>query len=100
MSVNFDLKPRRKELYWREYKSKGLIHPGFALNEVGLFIWKLCDGKHTIKDIVSAMLRNYDIERKTVETDVLGFLHRMEELSLIFALFKVEENASEKQRLS
>ena len=44
------------------------------LNETGRFIWnQLADGCER-EAIIEAMLREYDVDRKTVERDVDGFI--------------------------
>lgn len=46
------------------------------LNSTGVFIWKLCDGKHTKKDMTNKIVDNFDdIESKiAVEEDLNRFL--------------------------
>jgi len=56
---------------WREYEKGSLIENGIALNETATFIWKLCDGKRTINEIISIMVDKYDVERKVAEKDIV-----------------------------
>jgi len=56
---------------WLEYKKGSLIENGIALNETGTFIWKLCDGKTTVNEIISALTDKYKINKRTAERDVL-----------------------------
>jgi len=57
---------------WREYKNGSLIENGIALNETATFIWKLCDGKRTINQIVVEVLKNYDVSEERARKDVLN----------------------------
>ncbi len=54
-----------------------------VLDEVGAFVWKLCDGKNTI-DIVIRRLRNeYSLTRKEAETSLLTYLRQLAKKGLI-----------------
>jgi pyrroloquinoline quinone biosynthesis protein D len=46
----------------------------FALDEVSGRIWELCDGEHTVADVVAALCRDYDAPEETVAADVAAFL--------------------------
>jgi len=72
-SLTLNQKPLRL-WEWREYKSGSLIENGIALNDTGTFIWKLCDGKTTINEIIAAVIKKYDVEKQNAEKDVLGLI--------------------------
>jgi len=55
----------------------------FWLNETAAFIWKLCDGKHSIKDIVDSLIEGYDVDRSTAIDDVFEIIWSLEERKLI-----------------
>lgn len=74
-------KPKRM-WEWREYKSGSLIENGVALNEMGTFIWKRCDGKTTVDEITDAILRKFDVKKAKVEKDTIKLIQLL-----------VEENA-------
>ncbi|PIP15276.1 hypothetical protein COS51_00430 [Candidatus Roizmanbacteria bacterium CG03_land_8_20_14_0_80_36_21] len=80
-SLTLNQKPLRL-WEWREYKSGSLIENGIALNDTGTFIWKLCDGKTTINEIIAAVIKKYDVEKQNAEKDVLGLIQLL-----------IEENA-------
>jgi len=80
-SLTLNQKPLRL-WEWREYKSGSLIENGIALNDTGTFIWKLCDGKTTINEIIAAVIKKYDVEKQNAEKDVLGLIQ-----------LQIEENA-------
>lgn len=77
----FNQKPLRL-WEWREYKRGCLIENGIALNDTATFIWKLCDGKTTIRKIITAVIKKYNIEEQTAENDVLKLIQLL-----------IEENA-------
>lgn len=80
-SLTLNQKPLRL-WEWREYKSGSLIENGIALNDTGTFIWKLCDGKTTITNIITALIKKHDVEKQTVEKDILDLIQLL-----------IEENA-------
>lgn len=41
---------------------------------VGIRIWKLCDGKRTIKDIIDVIYEEYDVQKETLISDTLEFI--------------------------
>ena len=51
----------------------------FELNLLGADIWKLCDGRRRLADIVDGLLEEYDVEREELERDVQVFLEEMKE---------------------
>lgn len=55
-----------------------LVNPGrgqcYALDEIGAVIWSLCDGAHSVADIVAAIVAEYDAPAETVEADTLELL--------------------------
>ncbi len=49
----------------------------FRLNEVGGVVWELCDGGHTVQDVVDAICDLYDAPEDEVRRDVLDLLHEL-----------------------
>ena len=54
-----------------------------VLNEVAGFVWDLCDGKHTINDIVKTAVDSYDISAEEARADIEDCLKSLEDLSAI-----------------
>ena len=46
----------------------------YALDDIGTVIWSLCNGTHSIADIVAAIVSEYDAPAGTVEADTLELL--------------------------
>jgi methyltransferase-like protein len=46
----------------------------YTVNETGNYILSLMDGKRTLKDIVKAMMSDYDADEETLTADVIGFV--------------------------
>lgn len=55
----------------------------FALNEVGSRIWDMMDRPLTVRDIVDAMTREYEIDEQSCAKEVLAFLGKMYDEELI-----------------
>jgi methyltransferase-like protein len=55
----------------------------YTLNETGAFIWEQFDGKRTLEDIIVALTNEYDIDRKTAESDVISLVNRMSKYLII-----------------
>ena len=53
------------------------------LDEVGTFVWKLCDGEHTVDGIVRAMTVHYKMNRAEVEASVGRYLQMLAERRFI-----------------
>jgi hypothetical protein len=53
------------------------------LNEVGKIVWSLCDGKHTVDDMVKTIREQYDTSDVNIAEDLASFLKRLVELNLI-----------------
>ena len=67
-------KPKRK-WEWREYQQGCLIENGIALNKTGTFVWKLCDGKKTVAEVVNRLVKEYDVEEKRAREDVAKLIN-------------------------
>jgi methyltransferase-like protein len=56
----------------------------YWLNESGGFIWKMCDGKHTIGDLTDAMVERYEnLDRNTAIKDLIELILSWERLGLV-----------------
>ena len=49
----------------------------YTLNETGAFIWEQIDGKRTIKELIAAMINEYDIDEETAMKDVFSFIENL-----------------------
>lgn len=73
---------------WSKKEGKGEVIEPFSgnpywLNPTGFLIWKLCDGKHTVENIIDAVSSEYDVSRQLAIKDTLGFLLSLQELRLV-----------------
>ena len=66
-----------------------------ALDEVGADIWELCDGNHTVAQLVEAVGKKHKLNRKEAEVSLTTYLRQLGKRGLIvFAVKKdVERRA-------
>lgn len=55
------------------------------LNGVGKFLWDLLLEDRTVNQLVDAVLRTYDVEKSTAESDVGEFLSQLKDEGLLEA---------------
>ncbi|MCS6777851.1 MAG: PqqD family protein [Chloroherpetonaceae bacterium] len=61
------------------------------LDEVGGFVWELCDGNHTIDAIVQKTSRQFKMNRREAEVSVTMFLQMLHERNFIGFYRKVKK---------
>lgn len=61
------------------YDSNGL----FVLNELGGFIWDLLPEASDEKDILEAVLQEYDVSAEEAQKDIAEFLGKLKEMSIL-----------------
>jgi pyrroloquinoline quinone biosynthesis protein D len=49
----------------------------FRLNEVGGMVWGMCDGSHTLGDVVDAICAEFDATSDEVADDVVGLVEEL-----------------------
>lgn len=84
--VPITLKRRYKLLTWfigRAGRAKLPEHKKIELDEVGTIVWKLCDGKHKVRDIVNRVSRDYKMPRKEAEHSVTTYLKSLAQRQLV-----------------
>ncbi len=82
--VTFEL-PRRKD--WMG-KLLGFLFSvpeskPVQLDEVGTFVWNLCDGDHTVGDIVAALTAEYKLNRREAEVSLTQYLQQLAKRGII-----------------
>ena len=53
------------------------------VNPVGAAIWEMCDGAHTVDQMVDELAATYDQERSRIDQDVRTFLDELMRLGLV-----------------
>ena len=55
----------------------------YTLNDTGAFLWEQIDGKKSVKDLIDAMISEYDVDNETAESDVFSFIEEMSKYLII-----------------
>ena len=61
------------------YDSNGL----FILNELGSFLWERLEAAETEKELLDAILAEYDVTEDVAQKDLSAFLDKLRELGII-----------------
>ncbi len=63
-----------------------------VLDEVGSYVWGLCDGRNCVRDIIHALAKRYKLHRKEAEVSVVAYLRQLARRGLIgIAVLKAGE---------
>jgi Coenzyme PQQ synthesis protein D (PqqD). len=55
----------------------------YTLNETGAFIWEHIDGKRCVKELIEALVEEYETDEKTASEDVFSFITEMKKYLII-----------------
>jgi len=92
--------PQKKTLWVRTVSAAFLLPRSrvVALDEVGSFVWIMCDGHNSIDSIVKALCNKYKLTRKEAETSLLAYFRKLGKRGMVgFAVPKAK--ASVKQEV-
>jgi len=84
----------QKEKLWVRIVTKIFMIPNkrvIVLDDVGSFVWTLCDGKNSIEHIVKRLCNKYNLTRKEAEMSLLTYMRQLGKKGLVgFAVSKEE----------
>lgn len=81
--------PKRNEkAVWREAEDELFIctpdgETLVSVSHVGADIWRSCDGKKTLGEIVGLLLAHYDVAQTTLEADLEEYLENLASHNLL-----------------
>ena len=76
----------QKPKLWVRIISKVFMLPGkrvVALDDVGSFVWQLCDGHNSINQIVKQLSGKYRMTRKEAETSLVTYMRQLGKRGII-----------------
>ena len=93
-NFNLEVAPARNiswELVWNDkecylHSDKGDEPKG--LNDTSALIWSLCDGDHTIQEILDNLIALYPDDQESVAADLAEFLEKFRQQDLLWGSFK------------
>ncbi|MCM8781388.1 MAG: PqqD family protein [Candidatus Omnitrophica bacterium] len=79
---------QNKEVIFRDEGDEAIIfNPQnseiIVINSIGRFIWSLCDGKNTKKEILKKILDEFEVSSEKAEQDLDKFLTDLEKAAFI-----------------
>ena len=60
-------------------KFNGIVN----LNETGAFLWKMLEKGATKEELLKSLLEEYEVDEKTAESDIDGFIAKLQEAKLV-----------------
>ncbi|AFV12699.1 putative coenzyme PQQ synthesis protein D [Thermacetogenium phaeum DSM 12270] len=77
-----DCCPKQKcaDVMERQEDDKLVLYRGHQLIVLGSYaaeIWHLCDGKHTVNDMVELVINNYAVPREKAYEEISDFLNQL-----------------------
>jgi hypothetical protein len=67
-------------------RAKWPDHRQYEFEEVGAFVWRLCDGQHTNEAITRKLIERYKMNRLEAEASLSAFLQMLSQRRLITLL--------------
>lgn len=70
----------QKDKRWVRLASKLFMLPNkrvIVLDAIGTYVWKMCDGKHTISQIIKGVQNQHKLTRKEAETSLFTFIQQL-----------------------
>ena len=68
-----------------------------VLDKVGSRVWELCDGEHTVEDIIEMLMREYKLRRREAEVSLTAYLQQLIKRGLIGLLPPKELERAKKE---
>jgi len=92
----------QKEKLWVKITSKIFMIPDkrvVVLDDVGSFVWTLCDGKNSIEHIIKRLCNKYNLTRKEAEVSLLTYMRQLGKRGFVgFAVSKEEYEKAQKRK--
>ena len=92
----------QKDKLWVKITSKIFMIPDkrvVVLDEVGSFVWTLCDGKNSVEHIVKRLCNKYNLTRKEAEVSLLTYMRQLGKRGFVgFAVSKEQYEEMEKRK--
>ena len=70
----------QKDKFWVRVTSKLFMLPDkrvVVLDSIGAYVWQMCDGEHTISQIIKALQKKHQLTRKEAETSLFTFIQTL-----------------------
>jgi len=87
--INLEYRPTtRPDLPFRELKDGGVVYEYqsgtlHSLNTTAAYIWTLCDGNHTISEIITSIQQNFKQFETDPTSEVIKTVEKFQTLNLL-----------------
>ncbi|RLF13904.1 MAG: hypothetical protein DRJ66_07015 [Thermoprotei archaeon] len=91
---------KMKQTFWAKFISFFADLPEtkkLVLDKMGSRIWEMCDGKHTVQDLIDMLVREYKLRRREAEVSLIEYLKRLIKRGLIVLLPPEEKLGGEEK---
>jgi hypothetical protein len=92
----------RRETWWVRAFSRVFCVPKrrhITLDEVGTYVWELCDGQRNVRQIIQGLCKRYKLHRKEAEVSVVAYLRQLARRGLLgIAVLKSPQGTSRSER--
>lgn len=88
----------QKDKFWVKLTSKLFMLPDkrvVVLDSIGAYVWQMCDGEHTISQIIKALQKKHQLTRKEAETSLFTFVQQLGKRNFIQFAIPTEEKSDE-----
>lgn len=88
----------QKDKFWVKLTSKLFMLPDkrvVVLDSIGAYVWQMCDGKHTISQIIKALQKKHQLTRKEAETSLFTFVQQLGKRNFIQFAIPTEAKSDE-----
>ena len=89
--------PRRKVWWLNALARLGRIseYRMLTLDKVGSWVWDLCDGEHSVKDLVAMLAEKHQLSRKEAEVSMVAYLRTLAQRGLVALAVEQKPQAGE-----
>jgi len=88
------LKLPRRRTWWLNLMAKLGNIPEYrtlTLDRIGSSVWDMCDGEHSVKDLITRLAEEHQLSRKEAEVSMVTYLRQLAERGVIALAIEPEE---------
>ena len=89
-----ELKRPRRRTWWVNLMAKLGSAPEYqvlTLDRVGSAVWELCDGEHTVHELIAQLAEEHQLSRKEAEVSMVTYLRQLAQRGVIALAIETEE---------
>ena len=85
--------PRRKTWWVNLFAKLGRVpeYRVLTLDRVGTSVWDMCDGEHTVRDLVLRLAGEHQLSRKEAELSMVTYLRQLAERGVVMLVVEEEK---------